>query len=582
MIISNIIKEKIKEVVKNIYSIDVENFTVEHPNVESWGDYATNVALVLAKNVKQSPIEIAKKLSYELDNNKLEMSLGNDASQKVNLLEKVEFVAPGFINFTLSEDWLHYVLTDIMLQAENYGSSDFGGKKTVLVEYSQPNSNKPQHIGHARNNFLGSSLANILEFVGYQVIRSNYVGDIGVHICKSMLMYMKHGDGKQPDKKSDHFVGDYYIMFEREVQANPDLEKEAQELLRKLEGGDKDVKDLWIKMNTWVYDGWAQTYADQKIDFDIWEYESESMHIGKEIAEEAVTKGLAERQADGSIIARLEQYGLPDKILLRADGTTVYSTKDLQLAKNGYEKYKFFKRLYVVDERQGDYFKQIFKILELMEFPWAKDLHHVSYGYVKLPEGNMSSRKGLVVNADDVFADLIALEDQVVNASIANRDLVLRDVALSAFKYTLLKYDVQSTIVFDSKDVTRFVGNTGPYLLYTQARANSVFEKSGSTFDKNAVVTMPEALDPKELALLRWMYRFPEVVLRTSEEFTPNLLCNYLFELSQRFNTFYNDVPILSAKSDVEKEFRLLLTKSVHIVLNNGLRLLGIPAPTKM
>lgn len=217
-----------------------------------------------------------------------------------------------------------------------------------------------------------------------------------------------------------------------------------------------------------------------------------------------------------------------------------------------------------------------------MEFPWAKDLHHVSYGYVKLPEGNMSSRKGLVVNADDVFADLIALEDQVVNASIANRDLVLRDVALSAFKYTLLKYDVQSTIVFDSKDVTRFVGNTGPYLLYTQARANSVFEKSGSTFDKNAVVTMPEALDPKELALLRWMYRFPEVVLRTSEEFTPNLLCNYLFELSQRFNTFYNDVPILSAKSDVEKEFRLLLTKSVHIVLNNGLRLLGIPAPTKM
>ena len=289
----------------------------------------------MAKNVKQSPIEIAKKLSYELDNNKLEMSLGNDASQKVNLLEKVEFVAPGFINFTLSEDWLHYVLTDIMLQAENYGSSDFGGKKTVLVEYSQPNSNKPQHIGHARNNFLGSSLANILEFVGYQVIRSNYVGDIGVHICKSMLMYMKHGDGKQPDKKSDHFVGDYYIMFEREVQANPDLEKEAQELLRKLEGGDKDVKDLWIKMNTWVYDGWAQTYADQKIDFDIWEYESESMHIGKEIAEEAVTKGLAERQADGSIIARLEQYGLPDKILLRADGTTVYSTKDLQLAKNG-------------------------------------------------------------------------------------------------------------------------------------------------------------------------------------------------------------------------------------------------------
>ncbi len=581
MFISNIIKEKIRDAVKKVYSIELEDFTVEHPNIESWGDYATNVALILAKIVKQSPMEIAKNLSYELDSIELKLSVDNGQPPTIKLIEKTEYVAPGFINFILSEDWLYYVLSQISVQEANYGSCDIGGKKTVLVEFSQPNSNKPQHIGHARNNFLGSSLANILEFTGHKVIRSNYVGDIGVHICKSMLMYMKHGHGTSPDKKSDHFVGDYYIMFEREVQSNPELEKEAQALLIKLENSDPEVTALWNKMNNWVYEGWAQTYADQKITFDIWEYESESMHIGKEIAEEAVSKGLAERQADGSIIARLAQYGLPDKILLRADGTTVYSTKDLQLAKNGYEKYLFYKRLYVVDERQGDYFKQIFKILELMGFSWAKDLHHVSYGYVKLPEGNMSSRKGLVVNADDVFAELISLEDQVVSSSIANRDLVLREVALSAFKYTLLKYDVQSTVVFDSKDVTRFVGNTGPYLLYTQARANSILEKSGQVFG-DIPKNYSETLDPKELALLRMLYRFPEVVLRTSEEYAPNLLCNYLFDLSQRFNTFYNDVPILSAKSENEKTFRLLLTRSVKTVLNNGLRLLGIPAPAKM
>lgn len=581
MFISDTIKENIRSVVKKVYSVDVENFTVEHPNIETWGDYATNVALILAKIVKQNPMEIAKTLSYELENTSFEIPARDNTTTPTKFIEKVEFVNPGFINFTLSESWLHYVLGEIIAQGENYGSCEIGGKKTVLVEFSQPNSNKPQHIGHARNNFLGASLSNFLEFVGYKVIRSNYVGDIGVHICKSMLMYMKHGNGMKPDKKSDHFVGDFYIMFEHEVQTNPDLEKEAQELLVKLENGDKEVTALWKMMNTWVYEGWAQTYADQKITFDIWEYESESMHIGKEMAEEAVSKGLAERQGDGSIIARLEQYGLPDKILLRSDGTTVYSTKDLQLAKNGYEKYKFFKRLYVVDERQGDYFKQIFKLLALLNFPWAKDLHHVSYGYVKLPEGNMSSRKGLVVNADDVFAELINLEDQVVSNTIENRELVLRDVALSAFKYTLLKYDVQSTIVFDSKDVTRFVGNTGPYLLYTQARAHSILEKSGTKI-VGLLSSYPENLDDKELALLRSLYRFPEVVLRTAEEYAPNLMCNYLFDLAQRFNTFYNDVPILSASSAEEKEFRLLLTKSVQIVMCNGLRLLGIPAPAKM
>ncbi|KKS30748.1 MAG: arginyl-tRNA ligase [candidate division WWE3 bacterium GW2011_GWA1_42_12] len=352
--IKKIAGELVSVAVHKLYGLDKLKIEIDIPENESFGDYSTNISFGIAKTLDRIPFQIATELAHEVssENPKIEFE-GNMYS----IFEKIEPHAPGFINFTLSDKFLFHNTLDINLVDKSYGSADSGKGKKVIVEYSQPNTNKPQHIGHARNNFIGFSLSRILAYCGYEVIKTNYVGDIGIHICKSMLMYMKHGDGAQPDKKSDHYVGDFYTMYELEHEKNPEIEKEAQELLRRWEAGDKEVRAVWEKMNSWVYEGWKKTYSDQKVEFDVWEYESEKIDVGKEIALLALEKGLAVKDGTGAIIAKLEKYGLPDKVLLRSDGTSVYSTKELQLAKESYDKYKFDKRLYVVDVRQADYFK---------------------------------------------------------------------------------------------------------------------------------------------------------------------------------------------------------------------------------
>jgi len=376
------------------------------------------------------------------------------------------------------------------------------------------------------------------------------------------------------------------VMYETEVEKNPALADEAAELLRKWEAGDKETRDLWEKMNNWIYEGWKKTYEDENVHFDIWEYESKNIYSGKEIVQIALDKGLAEKDETGAVIARLERYGIPDKVLLRSDGTSVYSTKDLQLAKDGYEKYKFDQRLYVVDYRQSDYFKQVFKILEILGFDWAKRLHHVSYGTVELPEGKMSSRAGLVVKADDVFDKLVELEKEEIKNSVKDiKDLEesAKTVALAAFRYALLKVDPSQDIVFRYDIVSKFEGNTGPYILYTYARARSVLEKAG--FDTKNV---PQSQiikyqhNDKEESILRALYRFPEVVAEASHKYMPSIIANYIYDLAQRFNSFYAEVPIINSESTDQRVFRLLLSHGTAQILKNGAGLLGIDVVEKM
>ena len=584
--IKKITEELISNATHKLYGLETLNIEVDVPENESFGDYSTNISFGIAKTLDRIPFQVAVELAQEVlsENPKIEFE-----GDTYSIFEKIEPHAPGFINFTLSDKFLFHNTLDINLVDNSYGSANFGKGKKIIVEYSQPNTNKPLHIGHARNNFIGSSLSKILSYCGYEVIKTNYVGDIGIHICKSMLMYMKHGGTALPDKKSDHYVGDFYTMYELEHEKNPEIEKEAQELLRRWEAGDKEVKAVWEKMNSWVYEGWKKTYSDQKVEFDVWEYESEKIDVGKEIALLALEKGLAEKDGTGAIIARLEKYGLPDKVLLRSDGTSVYSTKELQLAKESYDKYKFDKRLYVVDVRQADYFKQLFKIIELLGFDWSEKLVHIAYGMVSLPQGKMSSRAGLVVNSDDVLEGLVSLEEEEIRNSIKMPKIVRETaerVALAAFKYGMLKVDPKQDVVFNYEQVTKFEGNTGPYLLYTYARAGSVLEKAGFEIGgrKFKYDTIPKefSLHVKERALASVLVHFPEYVAKSAEDYSPNQIANYAFEVAQKFNSFYGELPILDAPSESAKKFRLFLSHATMVVLKQALDLLGIEVVEKM
>lgn len=585
MSLALLLKENIQKAIKSIYDIDIKDVPLEHPENEQFGDYASSISLSLAKQLKRLPFEIAQELAIELTSQKLKFESNGS---HYPIFSSIEAVQPGFINLKLSEEWLKQQMAEVIESSDKYGSGNTGKGKTILVEYSQPNPNKPMHIGHSRNNFLGSSLASIFQFVGYDVIKMNYMDDWGTHICKSMLMYKKHGGGIEPDKKSDHFVGDFYVMYEKEHEKNPEvLDKELAEMFQKLEAGDTETVELWKKVVEWAYKGWEQTYQDENVPFDVWNYQSNFTKGGKEIVKLALEKGIAEKDPTGAVIAKLEKYGMPDKVLLRSDGTSIYITQDTQMAKEDFEKYHFDKRVYVVDVRQSDYFRQLFKILDLLGFDWAKKLYHLAYGWVSLPEGAMSSRLGTVVAADEVFEKLVKLEkDEVKNSlkEITNLEETSKKVALAAFRYGMLKVDSKQDIVFDYEKVTKFEGNTGPYLMYTYARAMSILEKAGvgeEKLDFNLELFENVKLENKEIEILRSIYKFPEIVLEVVDNFMPHVIANYLYDLAQRFNSFYAGVPVLNA-SGATREFREILVKCVSQVLKNGLGLLGIDVVEKM
>jgi len=566
MDITNILKTQTKKAIKDLYNIEFENFLIEHPQNEEFGDFALNAGLALAKQLGKSPMLVAEELVSELS---------RDTS---HLFSKIYVMKPGFINFVLSEDWL-------VKQLENI-NTEFDGeikKEKILIEYSQPNPNKPQHIGHARNNFLGSSLANIYTYLGKDVVKANYFNDWSTAICKSMLMYDRYFKDQSPSEKEDHFVGDMYIRYSNEELTNPDIKTDVQEMFQKLESGDPYVTSLWKKITTWAYKGWEKTYKDQNVSFDAIFTQSDYKDSGKDVVDIALQRGIAEKDVTGAVVARLEKYGLPDKVLLRSDGTSIYITQDLQLAKDTFAKYSLDKRLYVVDNRQSDYFRQLFQIFDILGFNFAKKLHHVSYGFVSLPEGQMSSRTGLVVNADDAFETVKKVETEEIEKSIknvTNKEDTVNKISLAAFRYGILKIDPKKDVIFRYDQITKFEGNTGPYLLYAYARMNSVLEKANVDLEKTKVTNI--ALEAKEISILRHLYRFNEVVEKAGEEFSPHLIATYLFELGQRFNSFYASCSVLDAKTEDIKNFRLHLVSKTAAVLKTGLHLLGIDTVSKM
>ena len=583
--VSSTLNENIKKSIKNIYDLDVDSVPLEHPENEKFGDYSTSVSLVISKKLKKIPLDIAKEISKDLNHKDIYFE---DNYGKYPLFSSIEAVSPGFINFKFSDLFLKNQITEVLDKGDSFGSNISGEGKIIIIEFSAPNPNKPLHIGHSRNNFLGSSLSELFLFSGYNVIRMNYMHDWGTHICKSMLMYKKYGEGKEPDKKPDHFVGDFYRMYEVEHEKDPQgLDTELSDMFKKMESRDKETLNLWKKITGWAYEGWKSTYENENVVFDRLEYQSNYTRAGKEIIDLALKEGVAIKDSTGAVVAKLEEYGIPDKVLLRSDGTPIYITQDIQMAKENFEKYNYEKRIYVVDKRQTDYFKQLFKFLELLGFKWAPRLFHLAYGWISLPEGAMSSRAGTVVGADEVFEKILDLEKEEIENSmkeITNLEDTGRKIALGAYRYGMLKMDSKQDIVFDIKNVTKFEGNTGPYIMYTYARAMSIIEKAG--FESNAVSYKPEdfegvALSDREISLLRDIYKFPEIIMSCVDNMTPHILANYLYDYCQKFNSFYGEVPVLNAEEKV-RDFRLFLVSGASQVIKNGLKLLGIKAVDKM
>jgi arginyl-tRNA synthetase len=533
---------------------------------------------------------------------------GNDIGEylKNSLPEVTGFnVIKGFLNISISDKfWLELFTTSIL--QPSYGQFPKNGQK-VMVEYSSPNTNKPLHLGHVRNNLLGYSVSQILDVNGYDVIKANLVNDRGIHICKSMLAWQLFGNDESPETnnlKGDHLVGKYYVLFdkeykkqieelkatgqtEEEAKKNAPLIRKAQEMLLLWEAGDTAVISLWKMMNGWVYAGFSETYKKLGVDFDKFYYESDTYLLGKDIIEEGLEKGVFFSKPDGSVWIDLTADGLDEKLVLRADGTSVYITQDLGTAQLKYDDYKMDQSIYVVGNEQDYHFKVLFLILEKLGKTWAKGLYHLSYGMVDLPSGKMKSREGTVVDADDLVSEMIATArtrteelGKVEGFSDEEKLSLYEMIGLGALKYFLLKVEPKKRLLFDPNESIDFQGNTGPFIQYTHARICSVLAK-GFYADGNFLNYTP-ALTPIERDLIVLQSKYPEIIEASAKDHSPALIANYIFELAKLYNKFYHEEPILKAEDQQVKEFRLALSKGTANILKKGMKLLGIEVPDKM
>ncbi|HLC74623.1 MAG TPA: arginine--tRNA ligase [Candidatus Nanoarchaeia archaeon] len=529
------------------------------------GDFAFP-CYVLAKVQKKSPVQIAQQLA----------SMALPAG-----IREIKAVGP-YINFFVDNAaFAAEVLPAVRKQTDKYGAGR--ESSTILIEYCGPNTNKPLHLGHLRNMAIGGALCRLHSFLGNDVKPVNIVNDRGVHICQSMLAYDKWGKGKKPDKKSDHFVGDYYVLFAQQLQKNPELEKDVQDLLLKWERGDKEVRALWKKMNGWVLKGFAETYKRFGVSFDKEYFESNLYEQGKEVAFEGLKNGVFIKDDKKSIVAPLESYGLSNKVVLRGDGTSVYITQDMYLAEERFKDFAYDKMLYVVASEQKLHFQQLFKILELLQRPFAKRLVHVSYGLVNLPSGRMKSREGTVVDADDIIDEVVALARKEVDSRYPALAAKVRSyraeaIGLAAIKFYLLKTDAVRDIVYNPEESLHFEGETGPYLQYTHARACSILRKAGNAGKKLKFELLHEA---QEQLLVQLISSFPEAVGNAAHEYKPHLLCRHLLDIAQAFNDFYHHHTVISENKEL-MGVRLVLVDCVRQVLKNGLKLLGIEALEEM
>jgi len=482
--------------------------------------------------------------------------------------------------------------------------------EVILVEYSSPNTNKPLHLGHIRNNLLGFSLFRILSACGHKVIKTNIVNDRGIHICKSMLAWLKYGNGETPASsgmKGDHLVGKYYVIFEKELKLQASvlmakgiseedarnsalLMKEAREMLLKWEAADKDVMDLWKMMNSWVYKGFDETYKKLGVDFDKIYYESETYKTGKDLVLSALRNNVLYQNPDSSIWADLSAEGLDQKLLLRSDGTAVYMTQDLGTAVLRHDEYGFSRCLYVVGNEQNYHFQVLKAVLKKMGYEWSAGLFHFSYGMVELPEGKMKSREGTIVDADDLVSEMITTAREVSQElgklsdfADTEKDEILRKIGLGALKYFILKVDPKKNMTFNPSESIDFNGNTGPFIQYTYARIKSVFRKAdqtGISFDRNNYGNIKA--EEKEINLIRLLRRFTDTVSEAADSYSPALVANYCYELSKEYNQFYHDFSILGEPDPARRNFRLALSKVTSSILCSGMNLLGIEMPERM
>ena len=527
-------------------------------------------------------------------------------------------VVKGFLNLIISPDCWVGLLNDI--HADNrYGlTAPNAQSPLVMIEYSSPNTNKPLHLGHVRNNLLGFALANIVEANGNRVVKTNIVNDRGIHICKSMLAWLKYGNGETPEssgKKGDHLIGDYYVAFDKhyreqvaelsqqyesegltpdEAKAKAEKEaplmKEAHAMLVKWEQNDPEVRALWKKMNSWVYAGFDETYKALGVGFDKIYYESDTYLEGKEKVLEGLEKGIFYRRDDGSVWANLTDKGLDEKLLLRADGTSVYMTQDIGTAKLRFQDYPIDKMIYVVGNEQNYHFQVLSILLDELGFEWGKSLVHFSYGMVELPNGKMKSREGTVVDADDLIAEMVRQARQTIDElgkfedmDEAEKNEVARIVGMGALKYFLLKVDARKNMLFNPEESIDFNGNTGPFIQYTYARIRSILRKAAE-----AGMPMPETipatamLSEKEIGLVQMLADFPNVVKQAGNDYNPSCIANYCYDLVKEYNQFYHDFSILHEEDADKRAFRLVLSANVGKVVRTGMGLLGIEVPERM
>lgn len=566
-VVLNIISEALKEEKINIKKEDVEKLIEIPPSIDM-GDFAFP-CFSLSKILKEPPQKIAVILRKNM--------------KTCPGIQDIQTMG-AYINFFTDKKSLALELIDRILKEKNdYGKNFPEKEKTTMVEFPSPNTNKPLHLGHLRNMAIGESVSRILECNGEKVIRANLNNDRGIHICKSMTAYKFYGKDKTPKtekKKSDHFVGDYYVMFNKKAKEKEELEVASHRMLQRWEEGDKEVIELWKKMNKWALDGFKETYEKFGIKHNVTFYESEIYEKGKEIVLNGLKDKIFERNKDGAILVNLEKEGLDKKILLRMDGTSVYITQDLYLAKLKFEKYNLDKSIYVVGNEQNYHFDVLFTILKKLGF--EKEMKHLSYGMVNLPEGKMKSREGTVVDADDLIEKIqkLVIKELSSRVKLSKKELERRSliITLSAIKYLLLKVDIKKDMIFNPKESINFEGDTGPYILYSYARAGSILKKVKSS-NSNSGETYFEELEEKEVSLIKKLSEYKEIIEKSYSALNPTLIANYSYQLAQIFNEFYHACPV----KDSEKEsFRISLVKSFRQVLKNALDILGIETLEEM
>lgn len=590
MSLQQILTTKIQEAVQSLFGTTIERVEFQATRRDFEGDI-TFVIFPLVKVIKGNPVEIGNKIGDYL---------------VANTTEVVRFnVVSGFLNIVISDEYY----LDFFNQIKN--NENFGivtqGEEAVMVEYASPNTNKPLHLGHVRNVLLGYSVAQILKASGKKVYKTQVINDRGIHICKSMLAWKKFGNGETPEStglKGDKLVGNYYVAFDKEYKnqinelvaqgkSEDEAKKqapimlEAQQMLLDWEAGKPEVMDLWNMMNGWVYEGFDVTYKNIGVDFDKNYYESDTYLLGKDLVEEGLSKGVFYRKEDGSVWIDLTSEGLDEKLVLRSDGTSVYITQDIGTA---IQRVKDFPdvngMVYTVGNEQDYHFKVLFLILKKLGYSWADNLYHLSYGMVDLPSGKMKSREGTVVDADDLISDMEATAREISEElgkldgySDEDKAKLYKIIGLGALKYYILKVDPKKRILFNPQESVDFAGNTGPFIQYTYARIQSILRKADFDFSQPVSQTV---LGEKEKEIIKQIALFPEVIQNAAATYSPALIANYVYDLVKEYNSFYQSVPILVAENQVDKVFRVQLSKKVGDTIKAGFSLLGIDVPERM